>query len=206
MASGGTDLTYNDLLTAGLEARGFNDSIKTTLCYHFIKGNCSLGANCNFAHGKHELRAQVGGPDRPPAAPPSGSHVKLKLCHHFQRWVAGAPVRASLRACMRVVTVRMMTGAGLCSVVALSPLSPPPCPPFPSLSILRARARVRAHLSLSFCLSGGTVRLERPATLRMDRMISGSPPQTPPLASSPSACVRACPAPRCQLRDCAITC
>ena len=52
MASGGTDLTYNDLLTAGLEARGFNDSIKTTLCYHFMKGNCSLGANCNFAHAQ----------------------------------------------------------------------------------------------------------------------------------------------------------
>ena len=29
---------------------------KTKMCYHFLGGGCAYGAECNFAHGLHELR------------------------------------------------------------------------------------------------------------------------------------------------------
>ena len=39
---------------------------KTKICYHFMGAGCALGAECNFAHGLHELRA----------GPRQGSHSR----------------------------------------------------------------------------------------------------------------------------------
>merc|ERR1719461_1296997 len=41
---------------------------KTNLCRHFTsRGSCTMGENCNFAHGPHELRT-LGSGTQPPDA------------------------------------------------------------------------------------------------------------------------------------------
>ena len=44
---------------------------KTKMCYHFLGAGCALGAECNFAHGEHELRVLP--PSSSAPSPLSGS-------------------------------------------------------------------------------------------------------------------------------------
>ena len=49
---------------------------KTKMCYHFLGAGCVLGAECNFAHGEHELRGPAFsgcGPTRSPSPLSAGS-------------------------------------------------------------------------------------------------------------------------------------
>ncbi|CAK67522.1 unnamed protein product (macronuclear) [Paramecium tetraurelia] len=78
-----------------------NQKYKTQLCRHFItNGNCALGARCQFAHGRQELRANANGfqpnsefimHQNPQVAPPLKvqpinpmiANYKTQLCKHF---------------------------------------------------------------------------------------------------------------------------
>ncbi|CAD8060600.1 unnamed protein product [Paramecium sonneborni] len=78
-----------------------NQKYKTQLCRHFItNGNCALGARCQFAHGRQELRANANGfqpnsdfnihqnqqgsiPIKVQTVNPMIANYKTQLCKHF---------------------------------------------------------------------------------------------------------------------------
>ncbi|CAD8143920.1 unnamed protein product [Paramecium octaurelia] len=78
-----------------------NQKYKTQLCRHFItNGNCALGARCQFAHGRQELRANANGfqpnsefimhqnpqgalPLKVQPINPMIANYKTQLCKHF---------------------------------------------------------------------------------------------------------------------------
>ncbi|CAD8058703.1 unnamed protein product [Paramecium sonneborni] len=78
-----------------------NQKYKTQLCRHFItNGNCALGARCQFAHGRQELRTNPNGfqpnsefnipqnqqgtiPIKVQPVNPMIANYKTQLCKHF---------------------------------------------------------------------------------------------------------------------------
>ncbi|CAD8140899.1 unnamed protein product [Paramecium octaurelia] len=78
-----------------------NQKYKTQLCRHFItNGNCALGARCQFAHGRQELRGNANGfqpnsdfvmpqhhqgalPVKVQPINPMIANYKTQLCKHF---------------------------------------------------------------------------------------------------------------------------
>ena len=92
---------------------------KTKMCYHFLGAGCVLGADCNFAHGEHELRGPTlsgGGPSPRPSPSPlsAGSGAGSPLGGGGGRGVGGG----------RSGKARRWSGPGLNGGVALKETAP----------------------------------------------------------------------------------